>query len=94
MSLNISTPQSQQAHIRELAVEAEQARGAALSKVEQAETIDRIKQLLREQNAVLVAHYYVDAELQDLEEETGGFVGDSLEMARFGLQSEADTVIV
>lgn len=94
MSLNISTPQSQQAHIRELAGKAEQARGAVLSAAEKAETIARIKRLLEEQNAVLVAHYYVDSDLQDLAEETGGFVGDSLEMARFGLQSQADTVIV
>ncbi len=94
MSLNISAPQSQQAHIRELATAAEQARGVALSPDEQAATISRIRQLLDDQNAVLVAHYYVDAELQDLAEESGGFVGDSLEMARFGLESDADTVIV
>jgi quinolinate synthase len=45
---------------------------------------DRIRKLLKERNAVLVAHYYVDADLQDLAEETGGCVSDSLEMARFG----------
>src|SRR5438105_5494503 len=44
---------------------------------------ERIKLLLKEQRAVLVAHYYVDADLQDLAEETGGCVSDSLEMARF-----------
>ena len=47
---------------------------------------ERIKKLLRERDAVLVAHYYVDAELQRLAEETGGKVADSLEMARFGNQ--------
>ena len=56
--------------------------------------IERIKRLLREQNAVLVAHYYVDEALQDLADETGGFVADSLEMARFGYEHEAGTVIV
>ena len=45
---------------------------------------DRIKQMMRERNAVLVAHYYVDGDLQALAEETGGCVADSLEMARFG----------
>jgi len=55
---------------------------------------DRIKQLMKEQNAVLVAHYYVDADLQALAEETGGCVSDSLEMARFGAQSDADTLLV
>lgn len=54
----------------------------------------RIKQLLREKQAVLVAHYYVDAELQDLAEETGGCVSDSLEMARFGRDHPAQTLIV
>ncbi|MFZ6749636.1 quinolinate synthase NadA [Undibacterium sp. Ren11W] len=54
----------------------------------------RIKQLLLEKKAVLVAHYYVDAELQDLAEETGGCVSDSLEMARFGRDHAAQTLIV
>jgi quinolinate synthase len=54
----------------------------------------RIKQLLVEREAVLVAHYYVDADLQDLAEETGGCVSDSLEMARFGRDHPAKTLIV
>jgi len=54
----------------------------------------RIKDLLIRENAVLVAHYYVDAELQSLAEETGGFVSDSLEMARFGSRHPASTIVV
>jgi quinolinate synthase len=54
----------------------------------------RIKRLLKEKQAVLVAHYYVDADLQDLAEETGGCVSDSLEMARFGRDHPAKTLIV
>ncbi len=54
----------------------------------------RIKQLLHEQDAVLVAHYYTSGELQRLAEETGGCVSDSLEMARFGHASKAKTLIV
>eukprot|EP01030_Chromulinospumella_sphaerica_P011492 gene11492-11285_t len=54
----------------------------------------RIKQLLKEKQAVLVSHYYVDADLQDLAEETGGCVSDSLEMARFGRDHSAKTLIV
>jgi quinolinate synthase len=42
----------------------------------------------------LVAHYYVDADLQTLAEETGGIVSDSLEMARFGQNCEAETIVV
>lgn len=56
--------------------------------------IKRIKQLLIEQNAVLVAHYYTDPILQQLADETGGCVADSLEMARFGKESPADKIIV
>ena len=55
---------------------------------------ERIKQLLKEKQAVLVAHYYVDADLQDLAEETGGCVSDSLEMARFGRDHPAKTLVV
>ncbi|MFC4891604.1 quinolinate synthase NadA [Pseudofrancisella aestuarii] len=56
--------------------------------------IQEIKNLLKKNNATLVAHYYVDAEIQKLAEETGGFVGDSLAMAKFGLESPSDTLIV
>jgi len=53
-----------------------------------------IKQALLEKNATLVAHYYVSADLQTLAEETGGIVSDSLEMARFGQNSDAETIVV
>ncbi|CAB5496506.1 Quinolinate synthetase (EC [Bathymodiolus thermophilus thioautotrophic gill symbiont] len=56
--------------------------------------ITQIKQLLKQKNAVLVAHYYVSGDLQTLAEETGGIVSDSLEMARFGRNCAADTIIV
>jgi quinolinate synthase len=55
---------------------------------------ERARQLLKEKGAVLVAHYYVDADLQDLAEETGGCVSDSLEMARFGRDHAAQTLVV
>ena len=55
---------------------------------------ERIKALLQEQDAVLVAHYYTDAVLQELADETGGCVSDSLEMAKFGNQSDASTLVV
>lgn len=67
---------------------------AVPSAAEKAELKERIKRLLKERNAVLVAHYYVDAELQDLAEETGGCVSDSLEMARFGRDHPAQTLVV
>jgi quinolinate synthase len=55
---------------------------------------DKIRRLLKEKGAVLVAHYYVDSDLQDLAEETGGCVSDSLEMARFGRDHAAQTLVV
>ena len=54
----------------------------------------QIADLLRQRNAVLVAHYYTDGDLQLLADETGGCVSDSLEMARFGSLSKAETLIV
>ncbi|MFZ9758175.1 MAG: quinolinate synthase NadA [Burkholderiaceae bacterium] len=53
-----------------------------------------IRRLLHERNAVLVAHYYVDGVIQDLATETGGLVADSLEMARFGRDHSAQTLVV
>ena len=55
---------------------------------------DQIKAELKAQNAVLVAHYYVSGDLQSLADETGGIVSDSLEMARFGQNCDADTIVV
>ena len=55
---------------------------------------DKIKQQLKAQNAVLVAHYYVEHDLQELAEETGGYVSDSLDMARFGKEHPAQTLVV
>ncbi len=54
----------------------------------------RIATKLAAMNAVLVAHYYTDADLQALAEESGGCVADSLEMARFGAAQTASTLVV
>ncbi len=61
---------------------------------EESKLIVKIKTMLKEQNAVLVAHYYTNGKLQDLAEETGGCVADSLEMARFGTEHPAETLVV
>jgi len=65
-----------------------------LNEQQQNDLMRRIKQLLAEQNAVLVAHYYTDPILQQLADESGGCVADSLEMARFGKESPADKIVV
>lgn len=65
-----------------------------LSPAERAATRERIVHLLKARDAVMVAHYYVDGDLQDLALETGGCVADSLEMARFGRSHAAKTLVV
>lgn len=56
--------------------------------------VEHWRALFERHNAVLIAHYYVDPQLQALAEATGGFVGDSLEMARFGRDNPATTLII
>lgn len=70
------------------------AKPEILSPDQQQEYKTRIKQLLKSRDAVLVAHYYTDPVVQALAEETGGCVSDSLEMARFGRDHDAKTLIV
>ena len=65
-----------------------------LPPAERERTIEQARELLRQRDAVLVAHYYVDGDLQDLALATGGCVADSLEMARFGQAHEASTLVV
>lgn len=65
-----------------------------MSAERKAELIAKIKHLLKEKDAALVAHYYTSHDLQALAEETGGCVSDSLEMARFGNQHPAKTLVV
>ena len=53
-----------------------------------------IKELLQKKRAVLIAHYYVDADIQKLADETGGIVADSLDMAHFGNKHSAQMLVV
>ncbi len=65
-----------------------------LALAEKEEIKAQIRAELQARNALLVAHYYVDPDVQDLASETGGIVSDSLEMARFGRDSAAQTLVV
>jgi|SRR5690554_3449572 len=65
-----------------------------LTAEQQAEYFQQIASELKQRNAVLVAHYYCDPAIQQLAEETGGRVADSLEMARFGKEHPAQTLVV
>jgi quinolinate synthase len=65
-----------------------------LTDVEKQDLYDEITAELKKRNAVLVAHYYCSPEIQALAEATGGCVSDSLEMARFGRDHPATTLMV
>ena len=66
----------------------------SLDAAERAGLIARIERLLVERDATLVAHYYTSPDLQELAEATGGYVSDSLDMARFGTECKSSTLVV
>jgi quinolinate synthase len=55
---------------------------------------DEIIAELKARDACLVAHYYCDPLVQAIAEKSGGCVADSLEMARFGANHPASTLVV
>src|SRR6266567_1009055 len=65
-----------------------------LSESDKAAYFTRIERLLKQEDAVLIAHYYTDPAIQELAEKTGGIVSDSLEMARFGSRHPASTLVI
>lgn len=88
----VAVPATWAQEINRLATTAELP--AFIAPQDEADVIARIKAKLIEQNAVMVVHYYVDAALQRLADETGGRVSDSLDMAAFGAESPAQTLVV
>ena len=79
-----------QAHLDRLA----DVKPHALTEALKLQKFAQIEEELKKRNAVLVAHYYCDPEVQELAERTGGCVSDSLEMARFGRDHAAKTLVV
>lgn len=88
----VTVPSAQEQLINRLATTAKLP--AFIAPQDEADVIARIKAKLVEQNAVMVVHYYVDAALQRLADETGGRVSDSLDMAAFGAENPAQTLLV
>ncbi len=91
MSIASDKLESIRLQVQEHLDRAEQQR---LTPAQEAALKDRIKARLEAENAVIVAHYYTSPAIQALAEETGGCVSDSLEMARFGHDHPAQTLIV
>lgn len=52
--------------------------------------VDEIKKLKKEKNALIMAHYYQEAEIQDIAD----FVGDSLQLAQKGAETNAYIIVL
>lgn len=62
--------------------------------VEREKQFSRIQARMQQKNAVLIAHYYTDPDVQALADYCSGFVGDSLAMAHFGAKTDAKLLMV
>lgn len=52
--------------------------------------IDKINQLKKEKNAVIMAHYYVDGDIQKIAD----LVGDSYYLSKKASETDADTLML
>jgi len=94
MSKALDVPKQLEDEIDSSAAQARSIRHSSLGKTAEQNLKDKLLTQLKEQDAILVSHYYVDDDLQDLAEESGGTVSDSLEMARYAYEHEASTIVV
>ena len=58
--------------------------------MKKAELIEKINQLRREKNAIIMAHYYQDGAIQDIAD----MIGDSLALAQWATKTTADILVV
>src|SRR5271168_629197 len=62
------------------------AQGDLQASLDYRAAIDRLR---RERNAIILAHYYQDGEIQDLAD----FVGDSLDLSRKAAATDAEVIV-
>lgn len=60
-----------------------------MDKINEQQIITEIKELCRERNAIILAHYYQPDEIQDIAD----FVGDSLQLAQKAAATNADVIV-
>jgi quinolinate synthase len=94
MSKALDIPKKLEEEIDLTAAQARSIGHSSLGETAEQKLRSKILRQLKEQDAILVSHYYVDEDLQDLAEESGGTVSDSLEMARYAYEHEAKTIVV
>ena len=58
--------------------------------MKKSELIENINALKNEKNAIILAHYYQEPEIQDIAD----FVGDSLALAQWAAKTEADIIVL
>ena len=51
--------------------------------------LEKLKKLKKEKNAIILAHYYQNADIQDLAD----YVGDSYYLSEVGRDSDADIIV-
>ena len=61
---------------------------------EKQQLMKKIADYLKQNDTVLISHYYTSHDVQELTEFCGGFIGDSLAMAKYGLDHSAKNIIV
>ena len=54
------------------------------------EIIQNINQLRKEKNAIILAHYYQESDIQDIAD----FIGDSLALAQWATKTKADIIVL
>jgi len=94
MSKALNVPKQLQDEIDLTAAQARSITHSSLGETAEQALKEKLLAQLKDQDAILVSHYYVDDDLQDLAEESGGTVSDSLEMARYAYEHEASTIVV